>query len=91
MNESNIAQCQVIFNQDESVLFECGAEEAQKAYEYAAKMERLGLDIRVEVPATARTLADSLGASREAKDILEQELLDEIDSHNEGSCCFKEE
>ena len=89
MNESSIAQCQVIFNPDESILFECPASDSEKAYEYAAKMERMGLDIRVEIPATARTLADSLGASVEAKEALQKELEDEIDSHNIDSCCFK--
>lgn len=69
------------------VLFECEVTASEKAYQFAAEMEEMGLDIEVISPTLGETLSSSLGLSREAQEEYKQSLEDEMDSH-EGSCCF---
>lgn len=73
----------------QQVLFECEITESEKAYHYAAEMEEMGLDIEVISPTLGETLSNSLGVSREEFEAYKQELEEEIDSHETGSCCFK--
>lgn len=69
-------------------IFECDVADSEKAYEYAAEMEKLGLEVRVDNPSITKTLSDSLGVSEEDWKKVEKELEDEIEGHNESdSCC----
>lgn len=73
--------------QTQQVLFECAITESEKAYQFAAEMEEMGLDIEVIVPTLGETLSNSLGLSREQVQEYKNSLEEEMDSH-EGSCCF---
>jgi hypothetical protein len=88
--EKEKSKIQVRDVQTDAVLFECSIEEAHKAYQFAAEMETLGLDIKVFSPTLTETLSQSLGLSREAQERYRQSMDEEIESH-EGSCCFEDQ
>lgn len=71
----------------QQVLFECPLTESEKAYQFAAEMEELGLDIEVVAPTLGDTLSSSLGLSREQQQEYKESLEEEMESHD-GSCCF---
>lgn len=75
--------------QTQQILFECAINESEKAYQFAAEMEEMGLDIEVVSPTLGETLSNSLGLSKEDQETYKQSLEEEMDSH-EGSCCFEE-
>lgn len=79
----------VIDQQTEQTLFECSVQESEKAYQFAAQMEELGLDVKVLAPTLGDTLSQSLGLSREQQQAYHDSLEEEMDQH-EGSCCFEE-
>lgn len=72
-----------------ATLFECSISESEKAYQFAAEMEELGLDIEVLAPTLTDTLSNSLGLSAEQKATYQQSMEDEIEQHD-GSCCFED-
>ena len=63
-------------------------DQSEKAHEYAANMEEIGMDVRISAPSSPETLSIALGANQDSLNKLAKEIDDEIDSH--GSCCFKE-
>jgi len=71
-------------------LLECALNEAEKAYEFAAQMDEVGLDVKVINPTLSDTLTSSLGLSKAAKIEYNNSLDDEIE-HHEGSCCFEDQ
>ncbi len=73
----------------QQTLFECELAESEKAYQYAAHMEELGIDVEVISPTLSETLTASLGLSPEAREQYRMSLEQEIESH-EGSCCFED-
>lgn len=75
--------------QSQQTLFECELAASEKAYEYAAHMEELGIDVEVISPTLSETLTASLGLSPEARDQYQQSLDQELEAH-EGSCCFED-
>lgn len=75
--------------QTEQVLFECAITESEKAYQFAAEMEEMGLDIEVLIPTLGETLSSSLGLTREQQEEYKNSLEEEIESHD-GSCCFED-
>ena len=66
---------------DGRVFFECPPDEKHRAYEYAEKMERMGIDVSLSCPSLPESLASSLGADEAALLKLKDELRREIDSH----------
>ena len=88
--EKSKTKVQVLDVQTEQVLFECELNETEKAYIFAAKMEEMGLDIKVVEPTLGDTLANSLGVSREQQAEYKADLEHEMESH-EGSCCFTDD
>lgn len=77
---------QVIDTNSKQTLFECDISDSGKAYEYAAKMENMGLDIYVKAPCITDTLSNTLGVSDEQARLMKESAHDEIADH-EGSCC----
>lgn len=77
----------VVDAQSGQTLFECTLSESEKAYQFAAQMEEMGLDLKVIVPTLSATLSTSLGLSRDEQIAYEASLEEEMDDH-EGSCCF---
>lgn len=71
------------------VLFECPLEDSEKAYAYAATLEKEGVDIIVQNPTLSETLTQSLGLSNEAQAEYQASMEREMEEHD-GSCCFKE-
>ena len=78
----------VIDVQTGQCLFECSMVESDKAYHFAAEMEKIGLDIKVQAPTLSQTLSSSLGLSQEAQAAYEESLEEEIEQH-ESSCCLE--
>lgn len=76
----------VIDQGTEQVLFECEIKDAEKAYQYAAQMEELGLDVKVINPSLSETLTTSLGLSKEEVAAYEASMEQELEDHD-GSCC----
>ena len=54
------------------------------AYDYATKMEEMGLDIEVIAPGLAETLITALGANTREINEYKQSLQDEIDEHDDS-------
>ena len=78
MSKSKI---KVIEAQSGEVLFECDFSEHEKAFDYAHKMEDMGIEIKIHAPSLTETLATSLGADEEELAGLRSEQDDEIASH----------
>ena len=70
----------------EQILFECELHESEKAYQFAAEMEEMGLDIRVVAPTLGETLSNSLGLTPQQQEDYKESLEHEMESHD-GSCC----
>jgi hypothetical protein len=79
----------VIDQQSGQTLFECTIHESEKAYQFAAQMEEIGLDLKVIVPTLSSMLSSSLGLTRDEQTAYENSLEEEIE-HHQGSCCFTE-
>jgi hypothetical protein len=84
-----MSKIKVVDVESETVLFECELNESEKAYEYAAEMEKLGLDVIIKNPTVTQTLSESLGISTEDSERLEEELAEEIEGHNCEPCDIK--
>jgi hypothetical protein len=88
--EKETPKIRVLDQQTGQTLFECPIQESEKAYEFAAQMEQMGLDIKVESPTLSETLSHSLGLGREEQLAYKESIEEEINQH-EGSCCFKDD
>ena len=75
----------------QQILFECGINESEKAWQFAAEMEEMGLDIEVINPTISETLSHSLGLSKEELEEYKKSMDEEIESHDGASCCFKKD
>lgn len=73
--------------QTKQVLFECPLSESEKAWQFAAEMEEMGLDIEVIAPTLGETLSNSLGLSKEDQQGYMDSIEEEMEGHD-GSCCF---
>lgn len=71
------------------VLFSCDISSIDDAYNYAEKMESMGLDVKIVSPSCPETLATSLGATNESLNDLKEMIDEEIKSHDitEGLGC----
>lgn len=83
------SKIRVIDQHTGQTLFECALDQSEKAYQFAAQMEEMGLDIKVVAPTLGDTLSQSLGLNNEEQRAYRDSLEEEIDQH-EGSCCFEE-
>lgn len=83
---STNSKVQVIDTSTDEVLFECSIADTDKAYDFAAKMEGMGVAIDVLVPTITQTLCDSLGISFEEQEAYEDSVFEELNDHD-GSCC----
>jgi len=75
--------------QSGQTLFECSVQDSEKAYQFAAQMEEIGLELKVIIPTLSDTLSQSLGLTREQKLAYKTSLEEEMEDHD-GSCCFKD-
>lgn len=73
--------------QTQQTLFECSMNESEKAWQFAAEMEEMGLDVEVVAPTLGETLSNSLGLSKDEKQAYMESLQEEMEEHD-GSCCF---
>lgn len=87
--EKENSKIRVVDSESRQVLFECGIGESEKAYQFAAQMEEMGLSVDVLNPTLSETLTDSLGLSQEDRRKYEESLHEELEDH-EGSCCFED-
>jgi hypothetical protein len=79
----------VIDVQTKQSLFECGVEDSEKAYRFAAEMEKMGLDVEVISPTLSETLSNSLGLTSDQMREYKKSLDEEMEGHD-GSCCFED-
>ena len=80
----------VIAIESNEILLEVDIADMEKAYEYAAKMDEMGIEVKVDAPTITDTLANTLGLNMEDQDRLKQSALDEINDHEGAeSCCTK--
>jgi hypothetical protein len=79
----------VIDVQTKQSLFECGVEDSEKAYSFAAEMEKMGLDVEVISPTLSETLSNSLGLTSDQMREYKKSLDEEMEGHD-GSCCFED-
>lgn len=70
----------------QEILWQGSMDDLSEAYEYAAKLENMGLDVKLEAPTVTQSLATNLGLNLSEKEEFEQSIFDEIHDH-EGSCC----
>jgi hypothetical protein len=86
--ENKIPKIQVIDTNTQQVLMETSLDQSEAAYQFAAQMEEIGLDIQVVSPTLSETLTQSLGLSTEKQKAYQDSLIEEQEDHP-GSCCFK--
>lgn len=67
-------------------LFETEIADIAKAYEYAAQLEEMGVEVKIDAPTIADTLSDSLGLNVDDQEKLQDSIIEEIEDHD-GSCC----
>ncbi len=63
-------------------LFECAIDQSEIAYQRATHYDSLGLDVKVVIPSTTRTLFDALNNSEKDWENVEEELNQEINDHD---------
>lgn len=88
MTNKKITKVKVVDASSNETLVEYPIEDLEKAYQYAAHLEEMGLDIKVLAPSVTQTLCDSLGIEHDALEEYENSVVAEIDDHD-GSCCAK--
>jgi hypothetical protein len=67
-------------------LFETTIDQIEKAYEYAAQLDEMGIEVKISAPTIADTLSDSLGLKVDDQEKLHQSIIEEMEDHD-GSCC----
>jgi hypothetical protein len=89
---------QVLSTDSNEVLFECDLSNESQAYEYAAHMEELGIDVEVVSPNVIDTLTTALGLKKDEEDAFRHSVYEEIHDHegqeetesvDTDSCCTK--
>lgn len=83
---SNTSTIKIISTEDNQILYEYSLELADLAYQQAAELEEMGLDITVIHPNVTETLCQSLGLNLEQQQDYHQSVVAEIEDHD-GSCC----
>jgi pyrimidine deaminase RibD-like protein len=88
--KKEMPKIRVLDQQTGQTLFESNIEESEKAYEFAAQMEEMGLDVVMDIPTLSETLSQSLGLNHAEQMAYQKSIEEEIDQHD-GSCCFTDE
>jgi hypothetical protein len=87
---------QVLSTDSKEVLFECEVDQESHAYEYAAQMEELGVEVEVISPNVIDTLTTALGLKKDEEDAFRHSVYEEIHDHegqeeselvDTDSCC----
>ncbi len=81
-------QIKILSKLDNSILFQCSNSNAKEAYEFAAKLEKMGIEFEFIKPGLPETLLSELSVSDEQKQEYIQSLDQEIHDHDD-SCCHK--
>ncbi len=68
--------------QELQTLKEFDFSELEEAYEFAAELELMGLNVIVETPTAAESLADALGLSETDRKLFEESTQQELDDHD---------
>ncbi len=82
---------QLIEKNSQSVLYEIGIDQIEKAYEMAKQFEQMDLDIELRAPSLPLTLAKELGLTSDEEKSFNDAIDSELDGHNdthEDSCCY---
>lgn len=86
--ENEKPKVKVVSVHTNEALFTCDMDQAEKAYQFMASMEELGLELKVITPTLSQTLTSALGLSIDEQTAYEDSLIEEIEQHD-GSCCGK--
>jgi hypothetical protein len=81
-----LKKVKVIAVYTDEVLLEVPMEQMAVAYEYAAQMDEMGIEVKVVAPTIADTLSSSLGLTVDDHEKLQTSIEEEIEDHD-GSCC----
>lgn len=71
---------------EEQVLHSYTMNELEKAYEQAAKLEEMGIEVKVIAPSAPETLAMALGSSEDELNELKESINHEISEHDLEDC-----
>ena len=80
-------QVKVMATASQEVLFQCHMDEEAKAYEFAQNMEKMGVEVTIDIPSVAQTLASSLGIEEQDWEEYQRSMEREIDDHDCSSIC----
>ena len=80
-------QVRVIDNISGATLFETSIEKIEDAYSFAAMMEEVGLDIKIEAPGLSETLIKALGANESEIADYKKSMDEEIEGHESDFGC----
>lgn len=75
-----------IIDTSEQVLATFTLQEREKAFSYAEKLEEIGIEVSIKEPSVAETLIHALGADKNDKELLKQEIAHEVDDHIDKCC-----
>jgi hypothetical protein len=82
---------QVKSKDSDEVLFECELSNEAEAYEYAGKMDEMGIDVYVISPNVIDTLSEALGLDKDEDDAFKHSVYEEVHDHEgaeeSDSCC----
>jgi len=84
--EKEISKVTVFDELSGQMLYETSLDNIDYAYQYAAELEEMGLQIKINAPTLTESLLNSLGANAIEKNLYLQSLEDELDSHEEPPC-----
>lgn len=84
-----MSRLKIYHKETEEILFECSIEEREKAYQKLEEFKELQLDVVLKMPSTPETLLGELNMPKEFQDQYRKSLEDEIEDHNDESCCYK--
>lgn len=82
---------QVKSKDSDEVLFECDLEREAEAYEYAGRMDEMGIGVYVISPNVVDTLSEALGLTKDEDDAFKHSVYEEVHDHDgvekTDSCC----
>ena len=76
-----------LLDSESQLLYEFSMEDSEAAYAKAKELEEMGIDVKLDAPSLPETLGGTLGMSCTDKEILRNEIEDEIESHIDKPTC----
>ncbi len=84
--EKEISNVTILDELSGQILYQTSLDNLDYAYQYAAELEEMGLQIKITAPTLTESLLNSLGANEGEKTTYLRSLEEELDSHEEPPC-----